>query len=109
VRPAPRTDDLDVIDKALAETGLDRQYHPLIRRAANRTGIGAPTKKGEAARRYVVLLMAYYLGKCATPIPPRELSTATLEPWAKRRVWDELEAHAHQLPAMLLDREPKAP
>lgn len=101
-------DKLDPRDKALRATALARQYHDRVKTIAARTGIGAAGSRGEAARVYVVLLLAYYLGKTGAPIPPRELSTHDLEKWAKRRAWDELERAAHLLPAMLLEREPAA-
>lgn len=96
----------DKIDAALLKRGVARQYRDGLRRAAARTGIGAAGTRGDAARLYVVELMAYYLGKGPVPISPRELSPVDLERWAKRRAWDELERDVDRLPALELSREP---
>jgi hypothetical protein len=100
--------DTDKTDLALAKRGVPRQYRPMLVRAAARTGIGAPGTRGDAARLYVVELMAYYIGKGPVPLAPRELFAVELERWAKRRAWTELERDVDHLPALDLDREPAA-
>lgn len=102
----PANEPVDVILEALVKRHVELQYRGIIRAAVIRAGVGAPGRKGDPDRAYIAGLMAYYLGKGTVPIPPRSLSTAALDRWAKRRAWDELEKDAGRLPALRLEREP---